>query len=315
MKNYITRLFTDIEKSIETSKKLVGLVFCPLPLALSWYDIALVNKKENLNLTSVSAGCIALLAIFRPFSWVLCLHSLPSLIKTLHFCTHIKPFTQGLWWHFELIQVFLVTLWTQLSPSCSPKNLKTTHFWVIFQGFLVTPSATPWDTSSILYLPKALQALSVWLKFAVITSSHSFELLQFAYFMNFQDPEASTEPWASKTKPTIFSLAGPVLTKFSILLHFEMLHTQKNLNFGMAPGSKDSFFKSTKLQTVKDLIINKICRKFELNSLSRIEIIKLQILPFCKSGTPYWFNVVHRSCKFYNLSMELGEKTSNEFYI
>ena len=304
MKNYITGLFTDIEKSIEPSKKLVGLVFYPLPLALSWYNIALVNKKEILKLTSVSAGCIAFLAVFRPFSWVLCLHSLPSLIKTLHFCIHIKPFTQGLWWHFELIQVVLVTLWTDLSPSCSPKNLKTIHFWVIFQGFLVTPSATPWDTPSILYLTKALQTLSVWWKFAVITSSHSFELLQFAYFMDFQDPEAWTEPWASKTKPTIFSLAGPVLIKFSILLHF-----------GMAPGSKDSFFKSTKLQTVRDLIINKICRKFELNSLSRIEIIKVQILPFCKSGTPYWFNVVHKSCKFYNLSMEFGEKTSNEFYI
>ena len=209
MKNYITGLFTDIEKSIEPSKKLVGLVFYPLPLALSWYNIALVNKKETLKLTSVSAGCIAFLAVFRPFSWVLCLHSLPSLIKTLHFCTHIKPFTQGLWWHFELIQVFLVTLWTQVSPSCSPKNLKTIHFWVIFQGFLVTPSATPWDTPSILYLTKALQTLSVWWKFAVITSSHSFELLQFAYFMDFQDPEAWTEPWASKTNPQFLAWLAP----------------------------------------------------------------------------------------------------------
>ena len=49
-------------------------------------------------------------------------------------------------------------------------------------------SAAPWDTFSILYLPKAIQALSIWWKFAVITSSHFFELLQFVYFMDFQDP-------------------------------------------------------------------------------------------------------------------------------
>ena len=113
-------------------------------------------------------------------------------------------------------------------------------------------SAAPWDTFSILYLPKALQALSIWWKFAVITSSHFFELLQFVYFMDFQDPEVLTERGARKTlNPHFKSLAGPILTKISKLLYFEMLHTNKIFEFWLRPRLQRLLFQRDQTSDIK----------------------------------------------------------------
>ena len=100
MKNYITGLFTGTDKPTEPLRKLVGLVFCPLPLTFSWYDIPL---------------------IWHPPLSVLCLRSLPPFRKTLHFFTPTITIKQSFWWHFGLV-----------STSCSPKMLNIVNFWVIF---------------------------------------------------------------------------------------------------------------------------------------------------------------------------------------
>ena len=49
MKNYITGLFTGTDKPTEPLRKLVGLVFCHLPLTISRHDIPLVNQKGILK--------------------------------------------------------------------------------------------------------------------------------------------------------------------------------------------------------------------------------------------------------------------------
>ena len=48
-KNYNIGLFPDIENLLNQKNKLVGLLFCPLSLTFSWYNIPLVNKKGSLK--------------------------------------------------------------------------------------------------------------------------------------------------------------------------------------------------------------------------------------------------------------------------
>ena len=112
MKNYITGLFTGTDKPTEPLRKLVGLVFCHLPLTISRHDIPLVNQKGILK---------SMEYLLRPFLRVLCLRSLPPFRKTLHFFTPTITITQSFWWDFGLV-----------STSCSPKMLNIVNFWVIF---------------------------------------------------------------------------------------------------------------------------------------------------------------------------------------
>lgn len=57
---------------------------------------------------------------------------------------------------------------------------------------------------------------------------------------------------------------------------------------------------------------NTFCKQ---DLVGKIEVIKLQILPFFKVSIPYCYVFDKKSCEFYDLTMEFCEQTQNTSYL
>ena len=119
--------------------------------------------------------------------------------------------------------VTLCWIYEVITPSCSTKYSILALFGPFLKVFWY-PFWRPSDCPSILHSQKALQTMSVWWKFELITPSHSGVNLFYWWILRIKRPACYL--LQEKHKICIFKgLTCSILTKLDTMLHSEMLYT------------------------------------------------------------------------------------------
>ena len=164
-------------------------------------------------------------------------------------------------------------IWTYKSePFC--ENTEYWTFWVHYGRFLCYVLWHLWDTSSILHLPKVLQALSLRKKFQLVTPSLSGIILIY-FFRGFCSIQRTLQSLGKEKHFWRFCWSDFVKNWHTVSSRYAVKDYRrkiKKMNFGSVPGSWNPVFRvsfgdisssyiwtaSRKVRATIDLVINKM---------------------------------------------------------